>query len=366
MSLRRLCERFAAWRDAGEEMVLATVVATEGSTYSKAGALMLIAGDDFQGLLSGGCLEGDLLQHARRCLNEDRARLVRYDMRDRREDELWGLGLGCDGAIEILLRPLAARHGYFPVAQITEAALAGHRSTVALVTGGDGAACGSALVAVAGEVVGSDIDQTMARALAPHCAAVDAEPGPRRIRWPDTGDAPALDALVFPVHPPLRLLLFGAGPDTVPLIQMAHDLGWYVTQVDHRPGNLTATAAAAPVDVSIDAAPGDPGTGLAMDAFDAAVVMTHHLPSDRAWLTALAGRAVPYVGLLGPAARRRRLLAEVCATLEAQGTVAARHDAAALPARTHGPAGLDIGAREPAAIALSILAEIQQFHARRG
>src|SRR3972149_3096701 len=105
MSTRALIEAFDGWRRAGERMVLATVTATVGSTYSKRGAQMLMTGSaQYCGLLSGGCLEGDLVEHARSVLANGMPRTVHYDMRNRDADELWGLGLGCDGAIDIFLQ----------------------------------------------------------------------------------------------------------------------------------------------------------------------------------------------------------------------------------------------------------------------
>jgi len=84
-----------------------------------------------------------------------------------------------------------------------------------------------------------------------------------------------------------------------------------------------------------------------LSRFDAAIVMSHHLASDRSYLRQLAATDIAYVGLLGPASRRSRLLADL------------GDDAADLKERLHGPAGLDIGGRGPAAIALSIIAEVQ-------
>ena len=75
--------------------------------------------------------------------------------------------------------------------------------------------------------------------------------------------------------------------------------------------------------------------------------MSHHLASDRSYLEQLAATEVRYIGLLGPAARRNRLLSELGETGQA------------LEGRLHGPAGIDLGGRGPAAIALSIVAEVQ-------
>jgi xanthine/CO dehydrogenase XdhC/CoxF family maturation factor len=375
MSLRHLCDQFHAWRQEGREMVLATVIATAGSTYSKAGAQMLIADGQFhRGLLSGGCLEGDLMLRARTCLDDGRARRVSYDMRDRTEDEIWGLGLGCDGALDILLQPLQAASGWEPFAAIARTVAAGTPGALALIVDVDGEEAsswlGTACVVTQGTAAsrpagsGEAADATLAL-LAQRCReALASNTGERtQVR---AGDGALLDVLITPIALPVRLLVLGAGPDTVPLLRMARELGWYVTQADHRPASLATAAAQAPVDASIEAAPGRLHETLAVDDFDAVIVMTHHLASDRAHLVELAGSHIPFIGLLGPAARRRRLLADVTRELSGdQGSPAlAGGPHGGLAARTHGPVGLDLGARDPAGIALSILAQVQQFLAR--
>jgi xanthine/CO dehydrogenase XdhC/CoxF family maturation factor len=128
---------------------------------------------------------------------------------------------------------------------------------------------------------------------------------------------------------------------------MANELGWRVTLADHRDAyiNLDAFDAA---ERRCHVAPGsfddvgDPNT------FTAVIVMSHHLDTDRAWLNAIAPTNIRYVGLLGPVARRDRLVGEI-------------DDAAALAGRLHGPVGLAIGADDAESIALSILAEMQAF-----
>src|SRR4249919_2651810 len=107
MSLHRLLPLYDRARLTNEPLVLATVVRTSGSTYAKPGAQMLIASDgEYAGLLSGGCLEGDLREHARLVAGTGAARIVSYDMRSQ-DDTLFGLGAGCEGAMDILL----TRHG---------------------------------------------------------------------------------------------------------------------------------------------------------------------------------------------------------------------------------------------------------------
>ena len=83
--------------------VLATVIGTSGSSYRKSGAMMLLTpGADPVGLVSGGCLEGDLMGHANAVFGDGDRRFVSYDLSEDAAD-LWGLGLGCGGAIEVML-----------------------------------------------------------------------------------------------------------------------------------------------------------------------------------------------------------------------------------------------------------------------
>ena len=319
---------------------MATVVSTAGSTYAKAGEFMLFDLDgDSAGLLSGGCLEPDLLEHARSASSEDKPRLVTYDMRSRDDDELWGLGLGCDGLMQVLLQRIDEHNRYQPFAAIADA-VAGHRPGVLAVEIGATAGAGlgrSALISrdtTTDAGLGADmIAQVRDIALASdethrsHCS-----------------DGQDHDLLFVPLPLPLRLLLLGAGPDAVPVMRLAQDLGWAVTIADHRPGYLERDAFGS-ADAITHVVPAALSDLLSRQDFDAVVVMSHHLASDRDYLRALAGTDIGYIGLLGPPARRRRLLDDIDAAVE-------------FVSRVHGPVGLDIGARGPDAIALSIVAEI--------
>ena len=95
-----------------EQLVLAVVIATEGSSYRKPGALMLIDGSgEFQGMISGGCLEHDLALRARAVFETGQALCFTYDLREE-DQQPWGLGLGCNGVIHLLLRRLDWSDGF--------------------------------------------------------------------------------------------------------------------------------------------------------------------------------------------------------------------------------------------------------------
>jgi xanthine/CO dehydrogenase XdhC/CoxF family maturation factor len=131
--LAPLLPLFERERTAGRALALGVLVDTAGSTYRKPGALMLIATNgDSAGLLSGGCLEGDLAEYARAVIDTGQSRLVTYDMRGG-DDLIWGLGLGCEGAMHILLIRVGPDNDYQPMTQLSRALAAHESSSVGIV-----------------------------------------------------------------------------------------------------------------------------------------------------------------------------------------------------------------------------------------
>lgn len=342
MSSRRVLQTFDQWRQSGEPIVLATVYETLGSTYSKAGHRILIAANgDYQGLVSGGCLEGDLAERARRVVAERRAAAVRYDLRDD-ADDLWGLGIGCNGLIGVFLQPLFAADGYEPFASIAGHMLAGRGAAVATVVdaGPSGLAPGATLVHAADTSRAWGLAAAETERFASGCEAAL-----RSRRASYVRDESGVGVLYAPLKPVPRLLLLGAGLDAIPVVNLAHEMGWIVTVADHRPAYTQRAGFERARDVrTVD--PRMLRETIEIDAFDAIVVMSHHLATDQTYLEQIADARALYVGLLGPPARKQRLL-------DALGD-----RAGTLRARLKGPVGLDIGADSPESIALSIVAEL--------
>ena len=344
-SLNRLLPLWERERAVDRACVLAIVVRTAGSTYRKAGAPMLIAqSGEYAGLLSGGCLESDLREHAREVIDSREARLVSYDMRSP-DDLIFGLGAGCEGAMEILLLPLSAANGWQPLARLA-ANLQTHRAEcIAVVVRSEQAylPVGTAVLADAaaftphGRLSASTQQAQQLAAL----AAAHKTTGQKFI-----ADALAgVDVLLTDPDLPPRLLILGAGPDAKPVVELAYFLGWKATVVDHRPMYAQAERFPAAEQV-INERPQLLSSRIRLDDFQACIVMSHHLSSDLEYLKAVASSHIDYVGLLGPPARRERLLAD------------AGEAAANLRNRLHAPVGLDIGAATPESIALSIVTEI--------
>ena len=337
-SLELLLERAP---DSVGARVLATVVATAGSTYRKPGARMLIMGDgSYLGLLSGGCLEADLKLHAQQVLDSGVPRAVEYDMRGP-DDILFGIGAGCEGAMRVLLEPADADS---PAAAALAAA--GHATQ---------AGRPASLISIheSGDLpLGTyDAAPPLPPAVIQAAAQSLSDGASHGMDWDDGGGR--MRALVQFLAPPPHLLICGAGPDAQPVAATARALGWRVSVVDHRPAY--AQAADFP---GADVLLGEPQSlrsRIALEQCHAAVVMSHHLVSDASYLRELARAGIPaYIGLLGPEARRVRLAQEL------------GPDAENLKRRLHGPVGIDIGAVTPEGIALAIVTQIHAWLAGRG
>ncbi len=308
----------------GDDAVLAVVVASSGSTYRKPGALILLGADGVRvGALSGGCLEIELEAHARSVLASGCATLVRFDTGGD-EDRVFGSGSGCGGSTQVLLLPVPARDSPLRDA-LRDAQAAGCGLALALDAATDAPGGGVAIVAT----------QAPARR---HAFDRRGAPGP----GVDHADV----HLAISRTP--RLLLLGAGPETPPLLQLSHLLGWRVDLAEHRERWIRHADGCGIDQLHRDGPDALPGL-LERERFDAALVMHHNFDLDARGLLHLAASRVAWIGLLGPGARRDELLREIGP--EAAG---------ALGTRLHAPVGLALGGEGAEAIALAIVAQLQQ------
>ena len=265
-------------RHPGEQLVLATLVRAQGSSYRRPGARMLVCADGTTvGSLSGGCLEEEVARRAFEVMGTGRPSLMTFDTR---------LRFGCHGSIEVFVE--AARADFLSglAADFTERR--GCRAVT--VFEGKEEKFGTRLLALDEEVPGG--------------------------------------AFVQEVEPAIQLLIFGEGPDSIPLRAFAEILGWGVIEVDQ--------AADLPSQ---------------LDQRTAAIVKSHNYGRDFAALHHLLALELPYVGLLGPRKRRDQLLNAVL------------DSGISIDAEVFAPAGLDLGAETPEEIALALISEIQAVFA---
>jgi xanthine/CO dehydrogenase XdhC/CoxF family maturation factor len=355
----------------GRRAALATVVDIVGSAYRRPGAKLLIEEEgDTLGSVSGGCLEADVREVAKAVAASGVPSLRHYNTGD--EDVVWGLGLGCNGLVDVFVQPA------------TEGPLAALSPRLRRLFAGDS---GVALATVVADAEAPELG----RMLAIVAAAGGAAPGgqvpdgppaasPQRVHG-SLGTA-ELDGqavgrmrsllmagrsgvqtiagrrvFVEVLPAPRHLLICGGGDDARPLVAYAADAGFRVTLLDHRPALLAPEwfPQAARREV---ARPEDPDLALPPAARSLAVVKTHSLAHDREWVRRLLAAGLPYVGVLGPRGRTDRILRDIQEDGERAGGAGA---AAGAAERVFGPVGLDLGADGPRQVALSIVAELLAF-----
>jgi xanthine/CO dehydrogenase XdhC/CoxF family maturation factor len=339
--LSRLAELIVA----GRQAALATVVHIAGSAYRRPGAKFLIeeTGDTLGGV-SGGCLEADVREVARQQVLPTGTPSLRHYSTGADEDMVWGLGLGCNGLVDIFIQP-ATSGALAALAPPLRQLVAGD-SPLALLTVVEGENLGAAMaVGAEGSVHGS---LGSAEVDAP---AVEAARGLFAAGRASVEKIAGRRLFIEVLPPPPDLIVCGAGEDARPLVAYAADAGFRVTLVDHRAA-LLAPEAFPQASERLLARPEDSGIVLPPGERSLAVVKTHSLAIDREWVRRLLAAGLPYVGVLGPRARTESILREIGAT-------------AADGERVFGPVGLDLGADGPRQVALSIVAELLAFTARR-
>jgi xanthine dehydrogenase accessory factor len=327
--MRGLLDSARVHLSAGHSLVLAAVVATEGSTYVKRGAFALFGGNGLlAGALSGGCLEPELERRARAVLESGRAARVLLDTTEP-GDRVFGSGLGCRGKLDVLLLPA-------PPPSV----------------GGLGA-----LLRASDENIGASLSLSLSPASLGAGVASGASwkmafgPDGRPTDARDTGELPQPLARLE-VPPPVTLLLLGAGPETPAFLSIARSLGWTTIVVDHR-ARWSEPARRAGADEIHAVRPPEAHAALAKRRFDAILFASHSVELDREHLTAWKDAAAEYMALLGPTARARDLLDE-------SGLAES-----ALARRLRTPAGMSLGTYGAEAVALSVAAGFERFLGER-
>lgn len=338
-----------AWRglSAGNrDAVLATVVHVTGSAYRRPGARLLLIPDGRRiGSVSGGCLEGEISRKAWWFTESGQTALKIYDTSSD-DDAVWEFGLGCNGIVQVLLERVLspsteAMLSFLETSRQTEQGV-----VVATVIRGSGV--GTRLLYRPGFPLQGELS---ASPVASHLQAHMAQAAQTRRSRLVHLDQQGAQILVEWVGPPQDLVVFGAGHDAIPVVAAAKSLGWKVTVADGRPAYATRDRFPC-ADHVVVMRPGRLLEGITITPLTAVVMMTHNYPLDARLLPAVLASRPRYVGMLGPNKRAERLFEEL---------------AIRRPPSVHAPVGLDIGCDTPAAIALSIVAEIQAaLHGKHG
>lgn len=333
--MSELRQILALWNRAkaqGEEVCLATVVQIEGSSYRKPGARMLLtSGGQRAGTVSGGCLEAEISKKAW-WLTESGPTIQKYSSFF---DEDTGIpyGLGCGGTIWVLLeRSPAAADVLETLRRSMEERTA---SVIVTAIGIENAGTRFILTADTTDLVGIERISELANHVLREKLSLRTD-----------------EYFVEYLAPPPSLYIFGAGDDAQPLVEFGYALGWHIVVSDGR--SHLARPERFPLADAVTVHLEGP---LQVASNDAAVIMTHSYQQDGAFLKELLPRDLAYLGILGPRLRTARLLKEVAPQVGLSIEEAMQ--------RLHAPVGLNIGATNPAGIALSIAAEIQAAFANR-
>jgi xanthine dehydrogenase accessory factor len=338
----------------GEKLALATIVAVKGSTYRRPGARLLVPEEgELVGNISGGCLENDVADVAKIVMREGVARIVSFDL-TADDDEVWGWGLGCNGAFELFVEPAdkAAE-----VAGALRMALEEERP-ICMVTVLDSTVDG----VEQGDRMLVRPDGSTERALGDPTVDAAAREAARELLAAERSEirelAPGVRAFVEVLEPPLRLLICGAGHDATPLVRHAAALGWSPIVVDDRKEFLNRERFPDAVDFVFVERPDELAQVAPIDERTHVVVMTHNFLRDKDYARALVASPARFVEMLGPRVRTERIFAE----LREEGLDLSE----VTMARFRTPAGLDLGAEGPDEIAAAICAEIVAVKRGRG
>ncbi len=336
------------------QAALATVVRVEGSSYRRTGARMLVLeSGEWIGGISGGCLEGDALKKARLAMSQNKATLITYDTTDDDPYQI-GIGLGCNGIIDVLITPLDPQNPNNAVRQLQSCIDQRTPNIVVTVTGISKAHASIAL----GNVFRFDNEAHFSKifplpnlneSLIP--TIIEALETTKSIsKEYILEDGTKLTLFLEVIPPAIQLYVFGSNYDVYPMVRVAKELGWRVISVCN-PAKMHASLS----DMADAVVPKDHQPEI--DSFTAAISMCHDYETDYRNLQMLLKTDIKYIGLLGPKKRTIKMydrMAEEGTPLTAEQEE-----------RIYSPVGLDIGAATPEEIALSVCAEIRAFFSGR-
>jgi xanthine dehydrogenase accessory factor len=336
--------------DADDEAVLATIVDVEGNAYRRPGAKMVVseAGAGV-GSITAGCLESEVREMATEIRNAGGQRVERFDLTG--DDDVWGLGLGCNGIIDLLFEPLTETYR-----QVVDAYRAGTDTLVVTVIDSEADAVTAAdrLIAPDGDLAAAveasdgEFPAWLREALADPAETLHANGQSDAITVERDGDT--VKVFVDAITAPSELVLFGTGHDVGPVAELGRKMDYRVTVAGFR-GGQTADERFPNADRVVSTSPADVDETLDLDGDTYAVVMTHNFIDDQIAVETLLDTDVPYVGLMGPDERFQEILDAF-----ADG---GREVTDADLDRIYTPIGLDLGGGTPYQIAMSILAEVE-------
>jgi xanthine dehydrogenase accessory factor len=331
----------------GRKAAIATVVRVVGSAYRREGTKMLI--DEGGGqvcMISGGCLEQEVGEIAKQVMESGNSVVHFFDLD---EEVVWGLGLGCGGAVDVYIEPLDSGVEFQQWLEIVQAQKAGALATILNVKEGSSFQKASRLFifedgSTSGNLGSEGLNEQVSQRAKEKMSQLYPRSETRTYKANDEAIEVFLDVNV----PPPELAIFGAGHDAIPLASYAHKLGFRVTVIDAR--HAFVTSARFPRANLVRTHPSGFAEKVTLTPRTYVVLMNHHLERDKESLAFALTANVPYVGVLGPRSRYERMLS----ALKGEN----RMPSAKVLANVRNPIGVDIGADTPDEIAVSVMSEL--------
>lgn len=330
-------------QNSDSQAVIAHIVGVEGNAYRRPGAKMVVSENRVGvGNITAGCLEGDVIDIASKVMKTGVPVIQTYDlMQDR--DDMWGLGIGCNGIIDILIEQVNS--SYKPV---IEAIDNGNSISVITVLSGDVPIGTKAYYTLNnGMVLSPNFPVWLSNEV--ESEALSSTKTGKSTSLEITTSSGSVKVFIDGILPMPKILIIGSGNDVSPVVEVAKLNGFRVAIVGFRKG-IKIDEKFPRADEFYNTSPASIAIDIPIDNNTSAILMTHNFIDDRISLGALINTPIDYIGLLGPQNRFEEMLLE----FKSEG----RDFSTEQLAKIYSPIGLDIGGGSPYQIATSIVSEI--------
>ncbi|ELY56304.1 xanthine and Co dehydrogenase maturation factor [Natronococcus amylolyticus DSM 10524] len=334
---------------ATSQFAVATIVDVEGTAYRRPGAKMVIESDGTShGGITAGCLYEPLQEAANEVLESGSSTVVTYDLTS---DDTWGLGLGCNGVIDVLIEPTDDSWQQMVDARTNRKAC----SLVTAIESNDPSIPVGARAVISEQGSGTNDRRIRERTVLPDSVIADIETEARTYATEGSTDCISVSTetgeivlVIDGIEPSQKLVVFGGQPDVRPVVRFAAQVGLEVTVVTGRGGRADDEMFPAADRVLATHPTNLSNAGIDERTF--VLIMSHNFVDDRLALEAALGTEAPYIGLMGPRKRFEQLQSD----LENEGVELSKRDRE----RIATPVGLNLGSDAPVEIALSVVSEI--------